>query len=87
MLKIHIVPAVFALVNFEFSNLAIGQITGGQGYKDAAPYTLSLMDSTADPCQDFFQYACGNYQVECFFKKNFFDRFFFQISEMSECIQ
>ena len=26
-----------------------------------AAYLLSAMDRTADPCHDFFQYACGSW--------------------------
>ena len=27
----------------------------------SASYLLSAMDKTADPCNDFFQYACGDW--------------------------
>ena len=27
----------------------------------SASYLISAMDMTADPCQDFFQYACGSW--------------------------
>lgn len=27
----------------------------------SAAYLLSAMDRTADPCHDFFQYACGSW--------------------------
>lgn len=30
-------------------------------YIFVAAYLLSAMDRTADPCHDFFQYACGSW--------------------------
>ena len=29
----------------------------------SAAYLLSAMDRTADPCHDFFQYACGSWVI------------------------
>lgn len=37
------------------------------GFKRAAEILYKFMDTTADPCNDFYQYACGNYAVHYLF--------------------
>lgn len=46
------------------------------GFSDAAQMLLSGMDTSVDPCQDFFQYSCGRYFKEpsCHFLAEFSQR-------------
>lgn len=33
------------------------------GYKRAAEHLHKFMNSSVDPCNDFYEYTCGNYKV------------------------
>ncbi|CAJ0601284.1 unnamed protein product [Cylicocyclus nassatus] len=46
-----------------------------EGYKDVVKLFKSIIDTKANPCEDFYQYTCGNLQGDMSFVNSDYDNF------------
>ena len=48
-------------------NIPTPETLYSQKYEEAAAYFSNTIDYAANPCEDFYQYACGNYTGDHYF--------------------
>lgn len=54
-------PVVISVTPKNIGNVYKRPVSNTKAYQDAAAYFAASVDTSVNPCDDFYQYACGKY--------------------------